>query len=215
MESVRENGLRQKAVSSIEIKIANRYRLRQVDISRTFVSMEVLIWLFLYFLSKITKSLVESEDIQRGVERFEGGKRMKQPSEKSGRGKRSEEMYQNRQVALRPHLKLMLSIVLFASHTQLQGCRRNSVSVRQKWDEPKLVSKMKHEVGKVVIRTTGTKRSEGISYHFHAILAFFVSLKHTKSVLHLGPLQLLLLFNDLSPKSSMPGSLLTLTPLLN
>lgn len=140
---------------------------------------------------------------------------MKQSSEKSGRGKRSEEMYQNRQVALRPHLKLMLSIVLFASHTQLQGCRRTSVSVRQKWDETKLVSKTKHEVGKVVIWPTGTKRSEGVSYHFHAIPAFFVILKHTKSVLHLGPLQLLLLFNDLPPNLQMPGSLLTLTPLLN
>lgn len=58
MESVRENGLRQKATSSIEIKVANRYRLRQVDIARTFISMEVLIWLFLYFLSKITNKVI-------------------------------------------------------------------------------------------------------------------------------------------------------------
>lgn len=140
---------------------------------------------------------------------------MKQSSEKSGRVKGSEDMYQNRQVALRPHLKVMLSTVLFTGHAQLQGCRRNSVSIRQKWDEPKLVSEMKHELGKAVIRATGTKRSEGISYHFHAIPAFFVILKHTKSVLHLGPLQLLLLFNDLPPNLQMPGSLLTLTPLLN
>lgn len=140
---------------------------------------------------------------------------MKQSSEKSGRGKRSEDMYQNRQVALGPHLKLMLSIVLFASHTQRQGCRRTSVSVRQKWDEQKLVSKMQHEVGKVVIRATGTKSSEGVSYPFHATPAFFVILKHTKSVLHLRPLQLLLHFNDLPPNLQMPGSLLILTPLLN
>lgn len=58
MESVRENGLRKKATSSIEIKVANRYRLRQVDITRTFISMEVLIWLFLYLLSKITNKVI-------------------------------------------------------------------------------------------------------------------------------------------------------------
>lgn len=146
---------------------------------------------------------------------MEGGKSRKQSSEKSERVKRTEEMYQNRQAALRAHLKLTLSIVLSHQPHAAFQCRRNSVSVRQKLDEPKLVTKTKHEQGKAVIREMSTKRSEGISYHLHAILAFFVILKHTKSVLYLGPLQLLLLSNDLPPNLQMPSSLLTLTPMLN
>lgn len=65
-------------------------------------------------------------------------------------------------------------------------------------------------IGKIVIIMIGKKRSEGVCIlpfaYILAILAFFVTLKHTNSVLILERLLLLLLFNDLPTNFHMPVS---------